>query len=69
MRQEFQDKAVKYCGGKEFSKKQTRFDKMRMKEETGFKLEELPIKKKLRKADLIITTLLKKQALYVLSRW
>lgn len=39
-----------------------------MKEETGFKLEEIPIKKKLRKADLIITNLMKKQALFALRR-
>lgn len=39
-----------------------------MKEETGFKLEEIPIKKKLRKADLIITNLMKKQALFALKR-
>lgn len=69
MRQEFEDKAVKYCGGGHvFRKKMTRFDKMKIKEETGFKLEEMPIKKKFRRADQILTTLMKKQALFALFR-
>lgn len=66
LRQEFQDKAAKYCGGYNFVKKQTRFDKMKMKEEMGFKLEEMPIKKKLKRADHIIGTLMKRQALFAL---
>ena len=66
-RQEFREKAAIYCRGDVFTKKQTRFDKMRLKEETGFSLEELPIRKRLRKADLIITTLMKKQALFALA--
>ena len=37
-RQVFRDKAVKYCRGDVFAKKQTRFDKMKLKEETGFRL-------------------------------
>jgi hypothetical protein len=39
---------------------------MRIKEETGFKLEEIPIKKKFRRADQIVTCLMKKQAFYAL---
>jgi hypothetical protein len=31
LRQEFEEKAVKYCGGGVIAKKQTRFDKMKMK--------------------------------------
>jgi hypothetical protein len=45
-REEFEAKAVKYCGGYHAAKKQTRFDKMKLKEEMGFKLERLPIMKK-----------------------
>lgn len=67
-RQEFQDKAVKYCGGYNFCKKQTRFDKMRMKEATGFKLEELPIKKTFKKIDQMLVKELKRDALLALFR-
>lgn len=66
--QEFHENAEKYCGGTYFAKKQTRFDKMKLKEETGFKLQEMPIRKKFRKADQIIATLLKKQAMFALMR-
>lgn len=38
MEQEFHDKAEKYCRGTYYAKKQTRFDKMKLKEETGFRL-------------------------------
>jgi hypothetical protein len=34
----------------------------------GFKLEELPIKKQLKKADKIIENLMKKQALFALLK-
>ena len=76
MRQEFQDKAAKYCQGADRGdeswcgsrKKLNRFDKMKMKEEIGFKLEELPVRKQLRRADLIITRLMKKQVMFMLSR-
>lgn len=65
-RQEFREKAAKYCRGDMFAKKQTRFDKMKLKEEMGFRLEELPIKKQFKRADQIVTTLMKKQALFAL---
>jgi hypothetical protein len=65
-RQEFREKAAKYCRGHEFTKKQTRFDKMKMKEEMGFRLEELPIKKQFRRADYLVTNLMKKQAFFAL---
>ena len=68
MRQEFQDKAIKYCGSEMFRKKQTRFDKIKIKAESGFKLEELPIRKQFRRADQIIEKLMKKQALFALAR-
>lgn len=67
-RQEFQDKAAKYCGGYNFCKKQTRFDKMRMKEENGFRLEELPIKKVYRRIDQMLVKELKRDALMALIR-
>jgi hypothetical protein len=55
MRQEFRQKAEKYCGGDLTSvKKQSRFDKMRMKEEMNFSLGEMPLRKKLRRVDLVV---------------
>lgn len=67
-RQEFLDKATKQCGGFVMCKKQTRFDKMRMKEENGFVLEELDVRKQLRRVDHIMTALMKKTALFELRR-
>lgn len=37
MKEEFQDKMVKYLGKKDFVQKRTRMDKVRMKEQINFK--------------------------------
>ena len=54
MTEEFRMKAAEYCGGRTFKKKQTRFDKMRTKEELGFKPEMNPVVTNFRKADTIL---------------
>ena len=38
-REEFTQKAEKYCRGELYVKKQSRFDKMKKKEEIGFELK------------------------------
>lgn len=43
MKEEFQDKMVKYLGSKTFVKKQSRMEKIEMKERLGFKNEINPI--------------------------
>lgn len=43
MKQEFQGKMVKYLGNKEFVRKQTRMDKVHLKEKINFKNERNPI--------------------------
>ena len=51
MRQDFKNGATQYLGGKIYTKKRTRFDKMKFKEETGFSLEVNPILKTYSKLD------------------
>ena len=41
---------------------------MKLKEETGFQMQQMPIRKQFRKVDRIITTLMKKQAMFTLMR-
>lgn len=43
MKQEFQDKMVKYLGNKDFVRKQTRMDKIYLKEQLNFENEINPI--------------------------
>lgn len=67
-RVEFANKAAKYIGGKTFSKKQTRFDKMRSKEELGFKLETNPVITKFKKVDAILRKTLLSEALFTIRK-
>lgn len=62
---------MKYCGGSTFSKKQTRFDKMRMKEQLGFNLNEIPIKRIFRRIDIKLNAILKQEAFAIImkARW
>ena len=48
---DFKNKAAKYLGGRAFTKKMTRFDKMRMKEELGFEPKMNPIVSEFKKVD------------------
>ena len=63
MREEFRNKAARYQGGKTFAKKQTRFDKMKLKEELGFELKTNPVITKLKRADNILKRTLLSDAL------
>ena len=68
MRVNFENKAAKYVGGGTFTKKQTRFDKMRFKEETGFQPGKNPIVKQLGKVDRILKKFLLERGLFAISK-
>lgn len=68
-KQKFENNAIKYCGGGfGRAKKMNRFDKMRVKEEMGFTMQQFPIKKLFRRVDEKITFELKRQAMQKLLR-
>ena len=69
MREEFRNKAAKYQGGKTFAKKQTRFDKMKLKEELGFELKMNPVITKMKRADEIMKRVLLSDALLRIRRF
>ena len=62
-------KATEYCGGKTFKKKQTRFDKMKSKEELGFELKMNPVITEFRKADQILKKLVLANALFQIKKY
>ena len=62
-------KAAEYCGGKTFNKKQTRFDKMKKKEELGFELEMNPVVTQWRKVDGILNRFLVGRALLEIKKY
>ena len=69
MREEFRMKAAEYCGGRTFKKKQTRFDKMKAKEELGFELKMNPVVTNFKKADKILQKLVLCDALYKIKKY
>lgn len=66
MKQEFQDKMVKYLGGKDFVRKQTRMDKVKLKEKLNFKNDINPIITAFSKINFKIERELKLQGLQAL---
>lgn len=63
MKQEFQDKMVKYLGPDEYVKRASRMDKVRRKEELNFKREVNPILKRFTNVNRMIEDKLKLYAL------